>query len=41
MITLVSINLLVKGLNVYISKVIVTFIAQIVNFLCYKLLVFN
>lgn len=42
-ITLLSINILVKGLNinVYISKVIVTFIAQIVNFLCYKLLVFS
>lgn len=42
-VALVSINLLVKTLkvNVYISKIIVTCIAQIINFLCYKLLVFN
>lgn len=42
-VTLVSMNILVKSLsvNVYISKVIVTFLAQIINFLAYKLLVFN
>lgn len=42
-VTLVLMNILVKSLsvNVYISKVIVTFLAQIINFLAYKLLVFN
>jgi putative flippase GtrA len=42
-ITLLAMNFLVKGLsfNVYMSKIIVTFIAQITNFLCYKLWVFN
>ncbi|WP_375372923.1 GtrA family protein [Clostridium sp. CF012] len=43
LITLVTINFLVKSLdmNVYVSKIMVTFIAQITNFLCYKLWVFN
>lgn len=43
MVTLVSMKILVKDLkvNVYISKIIVTFIAQAINFLSYKLLVFN
>ena len=43
LITLITINFLVGSLNinVYISKIIVTFIAQITNFLCYKLWVFN
>ena len=42
-ITMVAINLLVKNfnLNVYVSKIIVTIIAQITNFLAYKLWVFN
>ena len=42
-ITMVAINLLVKSLNlnVYVSKIIVTIIAQITNFLAYKLWVFN
>lgn len=42
-ITMVAINFLVKSLNlnVYISKIIVTIIAQITNFLAYKLWVFN
>lgn len=41
--TLVFMGLLVKnfGMNVYISKIIVTIIAQIINFLAYKLWVFN
>ncbi|MGH4121469.1 MAG: GtrA family protein [Clostridium sp.] len=43
LITLITMNFSVKNLdiNVYVSKVIVTFIAQIANFLCYKLWVFN
>ena len=43
LITLIAMNFLVKSLsiNVYISKVLVTFIAQITNFLAYKLWVFN
>jgi putative flippase GtrA len=42
-ITLITMKFLVKSLNinVYISKIIVTFIAQITNFLAYKLWVFN
>ena len=42
-ITMVAINLLVKNfnLNVYVSKIIVTIIAQITNFIAYKLWVFN
>lgn len=42
-ITVIAMNLLVKNLNinVYVAKIIVTFIAQITNFLAYKLLVFN
>lgn len=42
-VTVVTINILTKDfrINVYISKVIVTFIAQAINFLCYKLLVFK
>lgn len=42
-ITLVAMNILVKNLaiNIYVAKIIVTFIAQIINFLTYKLLVFN
>lgn len=42
-ITLLAMNFLIKNLsiNVYISKIIVTFVAQITNFLCYKLWVFN
>jgi putative flippase GtrA len=42
-ITLMAMNFLVKSLNmnVYISKIIVTLIAQITNFLAYKLWVFN
>ena len=43
LVTLVTMNSLVQHLNinVYISKVIVTFIAQITNFLAYKLWIFN
>ena len=43
LVTLVTMNFLVQNLNinVYISKVIVTFIAQITNFLAYKLWIFN
>jgi len=43
LITMIAMNLLVKNLNlnVYISKVLVTVIAQITNFLGYKLWVFN
>ena len=42
-ITIISMSFLVKNLalNVYLSKVIVTVIAQITNFLAYKLWVFN
>lgn len=42
-ITLSAMNFLIKtqNFNVYASKVIVTFIAQITNFLIYKLWVFN
>jgi Predicted membrane protein len=42
-ITMMAMNLLVKNcnLNVYISKIMVTIIAQITNFLGYKLWVFN
>lgn len=42
-ITMMVMNLLVKNfnLNVYISKIMVTVIAQITNFLAYKLWVFN
>ncbi|MDS0525973.1 GtrA family protein [Clostridium sp. SHJSY1] len=42
-ITLVVMNMLISnfGVNVYLSKVIVMFIAQVVNFLSYKILVFN
>jgi len=42
-ITLIIMNLLVKtaNVNVYAAKVIVTFIAQISNFLIYKLWIFN
>jgi len=42
-ITLITMNFLVKSLNlnVYISKIIVTFVAQISNFLSYKLWVFH
>ena len=42
-ITLITMNFLVKnlGLNVYMSKIIVTFVAQITNFLSYKLWVFH
>lgn len=42
-ITLIFMNLLVKtaNVNVYAAKVIVTFIAQISNFLIYKLWIFN
>ncbi|GCD09972.1 cell wall teichoic acid glycosylation protein GtcA [Clostridium tagluense] len=43
LITLITMNFLVKNLdiNVYVAKIIITFIAQITNFLCYKLWVFN
>ncbi|MBZ9607817.1 GtrA family protein [Clostridium estertheticum] len=42
-ITLITMNFLVKRLsiNIYISKIIVTFVAQITNFLFYRLWVFN
>ncbi|GIM29250.1 cell wall teichoic acid glycosylation protein GtcA [Clostridium polyendosporum] len=42
-ITIISINFLVKGLNlnVYVSKVIATIISQITNFLAYKFWVFS
>lgn len=42
-VTLVSMNLMVKdlGINVYVSKVIVTLIAQMINFIFYKVIVFN
>ncbi|BAH05632.1 hypothetical protein CKR_0581 [Clostridium kluyveri NBRC 12016] len=42
-ITVVCMKLLVNNfsINIYISKVIVTLIAQVVNFLLYKLWVFN
>lgn len=42
-ITLIAMKFLVKGfiLNIYISKIIVTIIAQVTNFLCYKLWVFR
>lgn len=42
-ITLFFMNFLVKkaNINVYVSKVIVTFIAQISNFIIYKLWIFN
>lgn len=42
-ITLIAMNFLVKNLrlNIYLSKVIVIFIAQIANFLGYKLWVFS
>lgn len=42
-ITLVSIKYLVGSfnLNIYVSKVIVTLMAQVVNFVSYKLWVFN
>lgn len=42
-ITLITMNFLVKNLNinVYISKIIVTFVAQITNFLSYKMWVFH
>ncbi|MBC2579452.1 GtrA family protein [Clostridium sp. DJ247] len=42
-ITIIAMNILVKHFyfNVYMSKVIVTVIAQITNFLFYKLWVFN
>ncbi|HEY8889734.1 MAG TPA: GtrA family protein [Clostridium sp.] len=43
LITLITMNFLIKSLNinVYISKIIVTFVAQISNFLSYKLWVFH
>lgn len=43
LITMITINLLIENLNlnVYISKIIVTVIAQITNFLAYKLWVFK
>jgi putative flippase GtrA len=42
-ITIIFMKLLIKNLelNVYIAKIIVTFIAQVTNFLGYKLWVFN
>ena len=42
-ITLITLNFFVKSLsiNVYVSKILVTFVAQITNFLAYKLWVFN
>ena len=42
-ITVIVMNLLVKSfnINVYVAKIIVTLIAQITNFLAYKLLVFS
>ncbi|NMM62916.1 GtrA family protein [Clostridium sp. P21] len=42
-ITLICMKLLVKdfNLNVYLAKIIVTFIAQVTNFIAYKLWVFN
>lgn len=42
-VTLITMNFLVKSLsiNVYVSKIIVTFVAQITNFLAYKLWVFH
>lgn len=42
-VTITFMKLLIKnlGLNVYAAKIIVTFIAQITNFLGYKLWVFN
>ncbi|MDP9750649.1 GtrA family protein [Thermoanaerobacter pentosaceus] len=42
-ITMLAIDYLVKNLqlNVYISKIIVTLIAQVINFLLYKLWVFS
>ncbi|WP_139356156.1 GtrA family protein [Clostridium felsineum] len=43
LVTLVSMNLFVKGLgiNVYVAKILVTLIAQAINFLGYKILVFS
>ena len=42
-ITLIFMRLLIKNfeLNIYVAKIIVTFIAQIINFLAYKLWVFK
>ena len=42
-VTLISMDFLVKSfnINIYVSKVIVTFIAQIINFYSYKLWVFH
>lgn len=42
-ITLITMNFLVNslGLNIYISKIIVTFVVQITNFLSYKMWVFH
>lgn len=42
-VTVIAMKFLVKNfnINVYISKIIVTFIAQIVNFICYKFWVFK
>ena len=41
--TIVIINYLVKdfNMNVYVSKIIVTIMAQVTNFLAYKLWIFN
>lgn len=42
-VTIIFMKLLIKNLelNVYVAKIIVTFVAQITNFLGYKLWVFN
>lgn len=42
-ITLILMNFSVRNfnINVYVSKIIVTFIAQITNFISYKLWIFN
>ena len=42
-ITLIFMRLLIKNFefNIYVAKIIVTFIAQIINFLAYKLWVFK
>ncbi len=42
-VTIIFMKLLIKnfGINVYVAKIIVTFIAQVTNFLGYKLWVFN
>jgi len=42
-ITLITMNFLIKNLNinVYVAKIIVTFVAQITNFLAYKMWVFH